>query len=64
MVVAEAMNVGAQKLRNTDHLVLCSFRANKTLYSNVSLIPLPADYEPALIDMPSARINIEEDSKS
>ncbi|XP_046846827.1 WD repeat-containing protein 36-like isoform X2 [Xenia sp. Carnegie-2017] len=35
--------------------------ANKTLYDNVSYVPLPADYEPLYVDMPLARSDVYEE---
>lgn len=29
------------------------FRSNKTLYSQVSLRPLPVDYQPRVVDLPT-----------
>ncbi|XP_028418818.1 WD repeat-containing protein 36-like [Dendronephthya gigantea] len=37
--------------------------ANKALYSNASIIPLPADFQPSFVDLPSAKTSFGEDDE-
>lgn len=41
-----------------------SDRSNKTLYDDVSLVPLPVDYQPVVEQLPDTRTGTSEGTKS
>jgi len=40
--------------------IIITFRSNKTLYGHISLVPLPPDYQPTIVDLPTSTTDQQE----
>ena len=40
---------------NNQYVTACTYRTNRTLYTPVSLRPLPSSYKPSLVELPSTQ---------